>query len=167
MVRRHPSVALLALAVALVVITAPAAGAKPVGATTPTAPSVTASCSGLYIGEIVAAQGIQRLKTCGFKYSGNPIKVNSIDLGVSIPPPIVFVTVIAFPGFPPKPTVIAQCASLVGCRGSGTYSPSGPLGDNLYCIFGAFSVRVTVEVAYRFTCSSGSSGLLVGARAAG
>jgi hypothetical protein len=156
MVRKRPSMLVAVLVIAFALGLTPAANAASMAGE-----AIAASqdkCGGLFVGQIVAKNGVQRLTQCGFTYSGNPIEVSALDLGVSVPPPLVFVTVIALVGFPPKPTV-AACAGLLRCRAKGSYSPKGPLGSNLHCIFGAVSVKVTVEVLYRFKCSSGDRGL--------
>jgi hypothetical protein len=160
MVRRRPAL-LLSLAVVLVLMTMTPAKA---GSTSKLSPSdvgvEAAECGGVFLGEIIARDGVQRLATCQFTFSGNPIRVKATDLGISLPlPPIVFVAVIAFPGFPPRPEIVARCSGIISCRGSGNYTPSGPLGDRLFCVFGALSARVTVEVLWRYNCSSGGGGL--------
>ena len=160
MVRRRPAL-LLCLTVALLLMTmtpAKAASSPKAGATDVAA--AAAECGGTFLGEIIAGDGVQHLARCRFTYSGNPIEVRATDLGITLPlPPLVFVAVVAFPGFPPRPKIVAQCTGIITCRGSGNYTPSGPFGDQLVCLFGALSATVTVEVLWRYNCSSGDGGL--------
>jgi hypothetical protein len=160
MIRRRPAV-LLALAMALVLMTMTPAKGDPASGLSPSDVEVEAAkCGGVFLGEIIAGDGVQRLETCRFNFSGNPIEVKATDLGVTLPlPPVVFVAVIAFPGFPPRPEIVAQCSGIINCRGRGNYTPTGPFGDRLFCVFGALSATVTVEVLWRYSCSSGDGGL--------
>jgi hypothetical protein len=160
MVRRHPAL-LLSLAVVLILMTMTPAKADSASQLSPSDVGVEAAeCGGLFLGEIIAGDGVQRLETCQFTFSGNPISVKATDVGISLPlPPIVFVAVVAFPGFPPRPQVVAQCSGIISCRSSGNYTPSGPFGDRLFCVFGALSATVTVEVLWRYNCASGGGGL--------